>query len=270
MVVLQSALLVIAATQSAAAASGSAQEQCELVERRFSVPVDHFSGFSDPRLTFPLRYLDCTTFCKGGHTTGCPIIFYPGNEAPITAFANASGRLFELAERFSARVVFAEERYYGNSIPPLTSDQNTLYEYLSTEQVLADYAALLRSLGAPDTPVVAIGGSYGGMLAVYLRVKYPWLVVGALGSSAPINGGPGGTPPSSFYDITAADYSCASAIRAAFLELATALKEPAQAPAIHDAFRLCGDQGGGRTKGELSTSDCIANACRPAALQSLW
>jgi pimeloyl-ACP methyl ester carboxylesterase len=69
------------------------------------------------------------------------------------------------------------------------------FRYLSNEQVLADYAQLLQSLAPSDgsvgPPVVAIGGSYGGMLAVYLRLKYPWLVAGALGSSAPIAGGPG-------------------------------------------------------------------------------
>jgi lysosomal Pro-X carboxypeptidase len=248
-------------------------------EHQFRVPVDHFSQFTDPRPTFVLRYLDCTTFCKNSSATNptpCPIIFYPGNEAPITAFANASGRLFELAERFSARVIFAEERYYGTSIPQTSTRQRQgvgralgsatvgagvaqsadvnlsslhveataridghAYEYLSTEQVLADYAALLGSLGATETRVVAIGGSYGGMLAVYMRLKYGWLVDGALGSSAPLNGGSGGTSPSTFYDITAADYDCAADIRGAFLDLLAALRTPSGLERVRATFELC-------------------------------
>lgn len=84
-----------------------------------------------------------------------------------------------LAPEFGALLVFAEERYYGTSQPQGTSGR---FDYLSTEMVLADYAALITSLrkelDAQNCPCIAFGGSYGGTLTTLFRLKYPHVVQG--------------------------------------------------------------------------------------------
>ena len=53
-----------------------------------------------------------------------------------------------------------------------------------------DYVELIKEIryqyAATDLPCIVFGGSYGGMLASWLRMKYPHVFQGALASSAPI------------------------------------------------------------------------------------
>lgn len=51
---------------------------------------------------------------------------------------------------------------------------------------LASFAKWAKAKWCPDCPVIAFGGSYGGMLACWLRMKYPHLVDMAHCASAPI------------------------------------------------------------------------------------
>ena len=92
-----------------------------------------------------------------------------------------------------ALLIFGEARYYGLSQPQPSSSasEKRRFDFLSTEQILADYAGLLTSVkasleGAGNCPVVSFGGSYGGTLTTLFRVKYPHVTVGGLAASAPI------------------------------------------------------------------------------------
>ncbi|KAK5974093.1 lysosomal Pro-X carboxypeptidase [Trichostrongylus colubriformis] len=153
-----------------------------------NVPVDHFSfGNKDQ---FKLRYfINTESYEEGG-----PIFFYTGNEGNLEGFAENTGFMWDIAPEFHAAVVFAEHRFYGKTKPYGDASYNRTDHlgYLSSEQALADFVLLIDHLrreklpGAENSPVIAFGGSYGGMLAAWIRIKYPHKVAGAIAASAPV------------------------------------------------------------------------------------
>jgi len=101
--------------------------------------------------------------------------------------------MWELAakDHFSALIVFAEHRFEGESVPDYSLLEGGCFTYLTSSQALADFASLISHLSPKhDRPVIAFGGSYGGMLSSWMRMKYPGSVVGAIASSAPVFGLP--------------------------------------------------------------------------------
>lgn len=119
-----------------------------------------------------------------------PIFFYTGNEGDIELFAKNAGFIWDIAPDFNAMIIFAEHRYYGQSLPFGNKSFDTINNlgYLSSQQALADFADLIQQLNyqGSQRPVILFGGSYGGMLSAWFRMKYPHLVSGAIASSAPI------------------------------------------------------------------------------------
>lgn len=153
--------------------------------RYISQNVDHF-GFNNVD-KYKQRYVFSDKYWKG---SGSPIFFYTGNEGDIQWFCENTGFVWEIAPQFGAMVVFAEHRYYGNSMPYGNSSYDKVnIEYLTSEQALADYVYLIKYIKktkSVDSPVIAFGGSYGGMLSAWIRMKYPHIVAGSLAASAPI------------------------------------------------------------------------------------
>ena len=176
--------------------------------------VDHF-GWSHSNATFKQRYLLIQStqngWLKPYEVNGPgPVFLYTGNEGPIETFAANSGLLVDLAADFHALVVFVEHRYYGSSMPFGSASESyantSTLSLLSSQQALADFAqfidfmrsdsAFLPCKGNCSTmQVIAFGGSYGGMLAAWLRLKYPAAVSGAIAASAPVWQFTGLTPP---------------------------------------------------------------------------
>lgn len=186
----------------------------------FQQKVDHF-GFNYVK-TFKQRYLIAD---KHWRKDGGTILFYTGNEGDIIWFCNNTGFMWDVAEELKAMLVFAEHRYYGESLPfGNNSFKDSRYlNFLTSEQALADFAELIKHLkrtipGAENQPVIALGGSYGGMLAAWFRMKYPHMVVGALAASAPIWQFEDLVPCGVFMKIVTTDFSksgpnCSESIR---------------------------------------------------------
>lgn len=160
-----------------------------VTEHWFDAVVDHFNFRPTAEATFPLRYFVNDQYYANSSS---PVLFYAGNEAPITQFVENSGFLWESAKKLGAMVVFAEHRYYGESFPfgsPKAALTPYNISYLSVEQAMADFNTLTVHIReewvmSRDAPFIVAGGSYGGNLALWLRLKNPNLWAGALASSA--------------------------------------------------------------------------------------
>ncbi|XP_076854348.1 dipeptidyl peptidase 2 [Brachyhypopomus gauderio] len=217
----------------------------QLEEKFFTQTLDHFNYNSLGNGTFAQRYLITDQYWR--KNLG-PIFFYTGNEGDVWDFAENSGFILELAAAQGALVIFAEHRYYGKSLPFGQESFNIpQIGLLTVEQALADYAQMVQELkkefGAQKCPVIVFGGSYGGMLSVYMRIRYPNVVTGALAASAPILSTAGLGDSSQFFRDVTADFekynpSCKDRVREAFQMLRT-LAEHEDYTRIQAAFSLC-------------------------------
>ncbi|SPP82232.1 lysosomal Pro-X carboxypeptidase [Drosophila guanche] len=241
------AICIIICTAALQVESGGAEVKFKYEIKEFQVPLDHFSFLSNA--TFNIRYLYNDSFVdkKNAHT---PIFFYTGNEGDIELFAQNTGFMWELAEKQRALLIFAEHRYYGKSLPFGASTFNASMPdhlaYFTVEQTLEDYAMLITFLRNDlPLPVVAFGGSYGGMLAAWFRMKYPHLVAGALAASAPILQFPGITDCDIFYRIVTSVFqnaynsNCTTNIGRSWKTFETLGGTEAGKKQISDAFHLC-------------------------------
>lgn len=158
---------------------------------KYPQPLSHFARGGDGGKLFDQRLCVYDDFWTPNSTD--PVFFYTGNESPVEEYVNNSGLMWSLAKKYNALVVFAEHRYFGESVPELQGLANCI-SYLSSQEALADYVAVIghlrRNSGAQSSPVVAFGGSYGGMLSAWIRLLYPSAVDGAIAASAPTLGFP--------------------------------------------------------------------------------
>jgi alpha-L-fucosidase len=142
-----------------------------------------------------------------------------------------------MVERFGGLKLMMEHRFYGDSLPfgeESFENRPDRIGLLSMENALGDYAALIsevkREVGCADCPVLALGGSYPGMLTAYFRYKYPSIVDMGLPASAALFMNSPMTPQYAYYDIITKaaakiDPKCPAAVRTMFKGLAAASAE---------------------------------------------
>lgn len=159
-------------------------------ELYYTQKVSHFN-FKLTGQTWQQRYLiDINSWSKSSKG---PIVMYCGNEGPIEMFYRNAGWYNEVVvKQLQGLLVYPEHRYFGKSWP--FGDQKTSMApenvgYLTTEEAMMDYVEFIKFLKktyCSDCAVVVFGGSYAGMLAAWMRMKYPNVVDVAHAASAPI------------------------------------------------------------------------------------
>lgn len=218
----------------------------------FEQRIDHFdwsAPLGGAARTYKQRYFVNRQWWKPGG----PIFFYFGNEDNVELYVNHTGLMWEAARPAGAALVFAEHRYYGESVPFAPGTPGCM-AFLTTEQAMADFAYLLYAIRdewkAWGSAVVGFGGSYGGMLGAWFRLKYPNAIDGVLAASAPIWSFVGLAPPydpDTFYRIVSRDASaaggatdhCRANVKRALQRIVAAGATEEGRGALKAGFRLC-------------------------------
>ena len=189
----------------------------------FTQKLDHFNA-QDVR-TFQQRYLMYDYYWD--RLNNAPILFYAGNEGPITDFYNNTGFMFDIAPQFRGLVLFCEHRYYGET-QPFGNDYSTKnLQWLNMAQAIADYAVFIEYIKKAynvTSKVIVFGGSYGGILAGLLRIHYKSQFDMALAASAPVLQTMDKTDPTVFWQLITQDYynvntKCPDIVRAGYAQL---------------------------------------------------
>ena len=155
----------------------------------YAQPVDHFA----PSMSGDHFQQRVCLYSQFWRHSQAPIFFYTGNESPVEEYVNNTGLMWELGESMGALLVWAEHRYEPGTHPELCHGRVNCFAFGTSAQALQDYVSLISRvrtefLAEPAAPVIAFGGSYGGMLSGWLRIRYPHVVAGSIAASAPVWG----------------------------------------------------------------------------------
>ncbi|XP_031120985.1 lysosomal Pro-X carboxypeptidase-like [Ipomoea triloba] len=219
----------------------------------YNQTLDHFNYRPQSYATFKQRYIVNSKYW-GGAQSNSPILAYLGAESSIDYDPLDIGFLTDNAPHFKALLVYIEHRYYGESIPFGTTEEvlknENIRGYFNSAQTLADYAEVLlyikKKYWAQDSLIIVAGGSYGGILASWFRLKYPHVALGALASSAPILYFDNITPQNGYHSIVTKDFrevseSCYQTIRKSWSIIDKIASKPDGLSILSRKFKLCQD-----------------------------
>lgn len=121
------------------------------------------------------------------HAETAPVLLFVCGEGECGDYV-IRGILANHASSLGANMVALEHRYYGQSQPYADLSTDHL-KHLTVDYALKDvirFQTYAKSYLGLKGEWIAVGGSYPGSLAAYLRALYPLKFVGALASSAPV------------------------------------------------------------------------------------
>ncbi|OMO58222.1 Peptidase S28 [Corchorus capsularis] len=234
-----------------AEAASSAPLSEDLETFYYNQTLDHFNYQPESYATFQQRYV-MNSKHWGGANSSAPIFAYLGAEAPLDGDLKVIGFLNDNAARFNALLLYIEHRYYGKSVPFESREEafknaSTL-GYFNSAQAIADYAEIImhvkKKLHSYFSPVIVFGGSYGGMLATWFRLKYPHVALGALASSAPILYFDKITPKGAYFSVVTKDFreaseTCYQTIRQSWSEIDDIASHPNGLSTLSTIFQTC-------------------------------
>jgi hypothetical protein len=148
---------------------------CALSIQNFTQRVDHFNFTNSS--TFPQRFIVSNLT---HNTSDREIILEIPDLHSLDLSSPFSAAAHRIANATNALLVSLEPRYFGLSVP------DSSFNYLQIHQILADHVYFLRSQYPHAQRVLAIGGGWGGTIATWLRVKYPYVISASWASSAPL------------------------------------------------------------------------------------
>ncbi|KAL0370136.1 UNVERIFIED_CONTAM: Lysosomal Pro-X carboxypeptidase [Sesamum angustifolium] len=217
----------------------------------YTQTLDHFNYAPQSYATFRQRYVVNSKYW-GGPSSNSPIFAYLGAEAPLDEDLEVIGFLNDNAPHFKSLSVYIEHRFYGKSVPFGSMEKamknGTLRGYFSSAQAIADYAEVLlhvkHKFAAHYSPIIVVGGSYGGKLASWFRLKYPHIALGALASSAPILYFDNITPQNGYYSIVTKDFkevseNCYQTIKNSWAEIDKVASKPKGLSILSQRFKTC-------------------------------
>lgn len=94
----------------------------------------------------------------------------------------------QLAQKYHAKLIALEHRYYGNSIP-FNNLSTANLQYLTYQNAMEDIVSFIKETKQSrhwTGKWVGFGGSYSAVIAAYFRETHPDLIVGSVASSAPV------------------------------------------------------------------------------------
>ncbi|GMT03868.1 hypothetical protein PENTCL1PPCAC_26042, partial [Pristionchus entomophagus] len=157
----------------------------------FSQKLDHFDPLDTGRWNQRMYYNP--SYVDKEKSSGQDLIFLmiggEGEEPPKWS-GDPNVQIMQFAALFGAEVYDLEHRFFGES-RPINDMKTSSLRLLTTQQALADLAYFITVMnqekGYKNPKWITFGGSYPAQLSAKMRSKYPELVAGAVGSSAPLH-----------------------------------------------------------------------------------